>query len=248
MEPIAAGSFGKSHIKLIALSILLLVAATFMRGGFTLGAFGFSSAESAPEKMTYEQAQAKAKQMIEEKYSALPAGGQDPEQLQQQLAEVDPNYGQGAVLGTSVTSDGNIDVESLMGSDALKAVDVKTYSTDNKLELNAYGSQIRAIENKHGAFVLMGALSTREKSALAQASTGYKNIISDLQSLAVPEQFEEYHRMKLIYYSALVSMAESMASEGPNEQAATATSLFFSLNDKIDTLGSQLESQYGVLL
>lgn len=248
MEPIAAGSFGKSHIKLIALSILLLVAATFMRGGFTLGAFGFSSAESAPEKMTYEQAQAQARQMVEEKYASMPAGGQSPEQLQNQLAEIDPNYGQGEVLGTSVTSEGNIDVESLMSSDVLKSVDIKTYTTDNRLELNGYGSQVRAIENQHGAVVLMGALSTRENSALMQANRGYKNIISDLQTISVPEQFEEYHRMKLIYYSALASMAESMASEGPSEQAATATSLFFSLNDKIDTLGSQLESQYGVLL
>lgn len=247
MEPIPAASFGKSHIKLIAVSIILLVTATFMRGGFTLGKFGFSKAESAPNKLTLAEAKAQAHQIVAEKYGDDNSSSL-AEKSQAQLAEIDPNFGQGSVLGASIGVDGNIDISSVLNSDAISSAKINVYQTENKLQLNGYGTQLHAIEEKFGAVILLGALTTRDQASLQQAQSGYKNIISALQEMQVPAQFEEYHRMKLVYYSSLVSMADSMASEGPSEQAATATTLFFSLNEKLETLRSQLESQYGVLL
>jgi len=248
MEPIPLASFGKSHVKLIAVSVILLIAASFMRGGLKLGSFGFSSAQSAPEGLTLEEAKVQARQIVAERHGLDSDSAAMAEQAQAQLAEIDPTYGDGSVLGSSIGTDGNIDTDSILNSDAVNSIQINTYQTDDRLQLNFYASQVHAVESHYGAIALLGALGTREQSSLLAAQAGYKNIISELQGIKVPSQFSQYHKMKLVYYSALASMADSMASEGPNEQAATAASLFFSLNDKIDALRPQLESQYGVIL
>ena len=241
-------SFGKSHLKLIAVSVILLIAATFMRGGLKLSSFSFSTAKSAPQGMTLEEAKAKARQIVAERHGSAVDQSVLAEQTQDQLAEIDASYGGGEVLGAATASEGNMDADSVLNSEAVNSIQINTYQTSDKLRLNSYASQVHAVEGKYGAVVLLGALGSREQSGLQAARAGYKNIISSLQALLVPSQFSEYHKMKLVYYSALASMADSMASEGPNEQAAAAASLFFSLTDKIDALGTQLETQYGVIL
>lgn len=248
MEPIPAVSFGKSHLKLIGASILLLIAALFMRGGFTLGSFGLSQADSAPKRITLAEAQAQAHQIVMEQSGGVADGAALAEKTQEQLAEIDPNFGGGAVLGASVGDDGNLNVDELLNSSAIKSAQINIYQTQDPLQFTAYSSQVHDLENKYGAIILMTALSTRDQASLQKAQAGYKSIIAGLQAMQVPSQFEEFHRIKLVYYSALATMAESMASEGPNEQAATATSLFFSLNDKLESLSAQLASQYGVML
>lgn len=249
MESNPVFSFGKNHLGLIAISIVLLSVATFMRGGFTLGAFSFNKAESAEQGLTYEQAKEQAQKIVAEKYAGIGSNTEAQSQLtQQQLAEVDPNYGEGAVLGTSVDSQGNIDVDNLLSSQTMQALQIFTYETQDRLQLNYYGTQVSEIENKNGALLLFSALSSREQSSLQRAASGYKTIAAELQAMQVPTQFEQYHRMKLVYYSSLATMAESMASEGPGEQAATAASLFFALNEKIANLGAQLETELGVML
>jgi hypothetical protein len=247
MEPIPAASFGKSHIALIGVSIVLLVAATFMSGGLKLSSFSFSSAQSAPKGLTLAEAQAQAHQIIAERNgtgtgdsTALAA------QNQEQLAEVDPSYGKGSVLGAS--TDSSADVDQVLNSDAIASLPISSYQTSDPLQFNGYARSVHAVESKYGADVLLGALTTRDQASLQAAAAAYKNIIAGLLEVKVPSQFIEYHRMKLVYYSALAGMASSMATDGADDQTAAAASLFFTLNDKLQALQTQLESQYEVIL
>jgi hypothetical protein len=248
MEPIPAASFGKSHISLIAVSIVLLVAASFMRGGLKLGSFGFSSAKSAPKPLTYEEIKAMAHDKVAQNNAAAADSSASDAQTQAQLAEVDPTYGTGSVLGASIGPASDADVDQVMNSGLISSLPISTYQTTDALQFNAYASAVHAVENKYGGEALIGALTTRDQASLQSATSSYKNIITGLMAVKVPTQFLEYHRMKLVYYSSLAQIASSMSGDGNNDTAASAASLFFSMNDKILALQSRLESQYEVIL
>lgn len=253
MEPIPAASFGKSHIKLIAVSIILLVAASFMRGGLKLSSFGAASAESAPKPITLEEAQAKAHAIVA---AQATADGDDSaaaaQQTKEQLAELDPNLADelagGSVLGASTGVDPTVDADQVLNSDTVTSLPITSYVTSDSLDFNTYATQIHRVESKYGANVIIGALSGRDEASLQGAANNYKGIVAELRTMRVPSQFLEYHRMKLVYYAALAQMASSMTADGPDDSAASAASLFFSLNDKIKSMRTQLNSQYEVIL
>lgn len=252
MESIPATSFGRSHIKLIAVSVVLLTTALFMRGGFTLGSFGFSSSEAAPKPMTLLEAQAKAHEIVAAQNAAN--GTSDSAaadaQTQSDLAQLDPSFGTGSVLGasTGVGADTSVNADDVLNSDVVTSLPITTITTNDPLDFNTYAIQVHAIESKYGANIIIGALSGRDEASLQSAANNYKGIVSEFRVMKVPTQFLEYHRMKLVYYSALAQMATSMSASGPDDTASSAASLFFSLNDRIKTLKNQLMTQYEVVL
>jgi hypothetical protein len=247
MESDSGTSFARGHIKLIVLSVVALTAALFMRGGFTLGAFNFGHAKADKPGMTYEQALAQARQILAQQGGAQ--GSADSSQTQSQLAELDPTMSApGQVLGASTGLDTSVDPDEVLNSDVVTSLPLNIYQTNDRYDWNDYALQLHQIESEYGTNFAIGALSGRDPQSLESSAQTYKAVVAELRNLKVPSQFENYHRMKIVYYTSLAQMALSMSPNGPDDNAISAASLFYSLGDKIKTARVQLSAQYGVVL
>lgn len=243
--------FTAGHFGLIALCLALLLTFSVVKGNLSWSSLvnvvhSIQAAAPEPHVMTYDEAaQVAANQ-------APAASATDDSQAlqqaqQQQLAQVDPSLGDsGQVLGAS--TDALPSIDQMFTEQKLSAIQLSLIQNATPTQRQQYATQVKFVESYYGTGTLLSALTTQDKDQLTQAEQGYANIITELGQIKVPTEFEQYHKLKMIYYSTLMAMANSMAGNDPNADMSTAGTIFFGLNDKLNTMAADLSSRYGVSL
>ncbi len=235
--------FTSAHFLLIAACLVLLLGFSVVKGSLTwqtlINLNPLHAAAETSKVLTYDQIKAQVDATYQASYTA-------DDKTKEQLAEVDPTYGIGEVLGASTdTTIPNAD--DVLKPEQVSTIKVKTYATDNPKDWQDYSDKLKFVEDYYGASDLLQAFTTQDTEALKKAEPIYLSLIGELKAMPVPSQFEQYQQYKIMYYASLVDMARSYTSTDPSA-GSSAGLLFFSLQDKVSNLQAQLSQQYGLSL
>jgi len=241
--------FTAGHFMLIAACIVALLGFAFLRGDVTWAKLTSNlpllHAASTQPLVTYDQALAQAKQQLGMD-NALPAqSGVVANQQKSDVALLDASSTAGSVLGASTEPLPSVD--ELFTQEKLDAINVNSTPVTNQQTVQDYFNNITVVEINYNAPVLLSAFAAQNSDVLSKTHDAYLQMIADLRGIPVPAGLVTYHKMKLVYYSTLASLADSMSSgDSGRSDSILAGNLYFELSGKVDQMETQLKAQYGI--
>lgn len=242
--------FSSGHFLLIGSALVLFLVFAAVKGDLTWASFTnlpfLHASEEQKPVVTYESVRAEVEASIAQEN--LNTADLVDQQQQEELAQIDPAYAGGSVLGA--TSGDLPSADELMSQTNMQKIQVKTIPGTTIDNVKKYSEDLHYIEQYYDTVTLMNALATNDESLLPQVAPRYSGLITELGSMSVPDKLAEYHKNKILYYSALLALAQNMASsDGMNsDQAVTAGTMFFGLTDRLYNLSAQFADLYGVQL
>jgi hypothetical protein len=237
-DTITKEHFHYGHVGVIALCAVVLMFLTFMKSGFKL------PQKAQPVKQyTYEQAKAEA--LAEVTGSTNPV---IPEEDQSQFAMLDPNSHQGAVLGASVGTEDPIlpDMEIELTDEVLSQIGINIINETTPQLVAQYKENFSLIEMQGNADLILLELGSEDKEVLKEAPEQIQNLIIDLVQMEVPSELAKYHRVNLLYYAALKSLAEGYL-EIPDAPDPKETGMrVLSIKDFADRIKNDIFNKFGI--
>ncbi len=225
------------HLGLILFCALLLTGITFMKGGFKLS-FN-KNTDTQITKYTLEQAR---QEVAGENGSVV--NGDD---TLSQLALIDPDLGQGSVLGASTEDLGMFPpAEEIFTSETLSVIKVKLLPDTNIESVKRYAQDIISVESQGGVLELISSINSSDPRILQSAPEKAAQIVAMLAQVKVPGELEEYHKLKMIYYIALGDVAANLDGTSENGAFDAAATGLFSLIDKLERIKLDVANKYGV--
>lgn len=237
-------NFHAGHLGIIALVAAVLILFSIIQNGFHFSRAGAESGAGKDSSLTYEQTGARL--FAEDASQAQVPGTSD---LGEQLTLIDPSLNQGAVLGaTTDLSQAVGQVDQALTAEKLNQVPVKLLDSESPADLQKYAAQLELIKAYYNADSLLGNLNTTDSGVLEDTANTARKIISELLRLNVPKPLADFHKLTLVYYSALANIAKSFESDNFSDESGSAALIFFNLSDRLEKTKNQLYNQYGILL
>ncbi len=239
--------FAKGHYGMIAFTVAAVVMLSFIQGPLTLEnlfKFQFTQADLEQDiEMSVQEAILKAESEVPG--VSYESNEKVAEFKREQLSLLDPSFGEGSVLGLSTEAQASID--HILSNETVNQIPINAVP-DSEKSLEEYVSKSKVIESYYGSLELLGILSTQDRAAVAKTLPYYQSIIGELQQLPVPQTLSRYHRVKLLYYTTIMTMASNVAGDANTEDRSAAGILFFEIGNELETLKLQLGQQLGVAL
>lgn len=231
------------HIGIIAFCAMVLIALTFIKGGFH---FSLGSANpSFSNALTYEQ----AKQETFAVMGSAPNIQAGSSQAQNQIAMLDPNLQQGSVLGTSTgVSDLFPAAETVFTPDVLGQIKINLQKNSGPDSVQIYANQISALEADSDVLSMISDLNSDDAKILAAIPDKTKKMVEALAKISVPSDLAEYHRLKMVYYTTFGNLATNLSGQQGLSDTDSATTLFFSLTDRLERIRTEILNKYNLTL
>lgn len=233
--------FQWGHVGAIALCAIFLVSITVMKNGFS-----FSENNSVKQ---YTLSDALSEVEKERGGSLSPENDNGYAEASAKLAEINPTDSSGQVLGASTDFEKEIqNASSLLTPGRLSQIRVSVTNNYDEGYIQRYTDYLNNIELEDGKDFIFANLNSTDVDSLNQATNLSAKIIADISSMTVPAPMEKFHKLKILYYTSLLTIMQIKAGNiSTDELSNTATSLFGIL----DQLGSEqaaLNTKYNINL
>ncbi len=174
----------------------------------------------------------------------------DSNSLDTQLAMLDPKFDEGSVLGTSSGTGESIftKAEDLLSPALLSAIPVNTTADSDQLTLEEYAFLLLKVETQYDSFGLMASLNSDDKTLLAGTAKTANEIVGNLKAMVVPKEFEEFHKIKLMYYGSIQKLGEIFTEQDTRTDLGSTTEIFFSVSEKLERMRNEIQTKHNILL
>lgn len=232
---------GHAHLLLVAVAIFGVL--FFAKSNLSLRAL-FVKADDKVEMLTYEDARA---QVIAARGGEV---GENPEaeaEAERQIALLDRSLDNGQVLGEAVGLEVPV-ADQIFSQDALNKIPVKVITNSLPDDAERYSNRIAYIETSNDVLSLLANINSEDSTTIKKSQIQATRIVQMLGSIYVPQDFVEYHRYKIMYYTSLINIADIWMKNRPETDLKIQSELMFSVMNRIESLKKNLQDQYHITL
>lgn len=236
--------FNYSHFALILASALFLVLITFVKGGFSFRT-ALTKSNSQTKILTYEevkqQVEAENQPKLKEALAQLETTSNE------QIALLDPSSG-GQVLGANTEEFQNFfeDSNEVLSKQILDQIKIDYVVPSSEENIKMYTGTMKVVENSLNSLELLSNLNSDDTKILIQNSDNAKVLIAALSKVSVPEELQEYHKYKMLFYLSISRLSEIMAGDRSTEEVDNTTQIFFSTMQKIEAISQAMFEKHQI--
>ncbi|GEM_PF-3385237 len=240
--PKQAPALHGGHLALVAFCAAALIALATMKNGFSIPeVFSTSVQVQAPVKITYEDMR---HQVLAERGSVDTIIQQ---KNQNQIALLDPTFGQARVLGAQTDQSPFPHAESIFTPELLSKITIKHSADTSPEAVESYVQQLLLAETNLHSLDIIASINSSDPKSQTFAQSQAKLLVAAFAQIPVPAGLEEYHRLKMVYYTIAAHLGDALGT-GKGEQVEGNSMLFFSLTDRIERLRQEASVRYHVEL
>lgn len=221
----------------LLLILFIRTGGNIFKGGKVLGT------QSEYSSLTYEQ--------LEKEYSAKEQEQIDTtlDQFAKDVALIDPDAGNGKVLGITDDPNGEIipKADQVFSKETLEKIKVKVVP-DNQDNFRTYSENKFLVETHYNVIEFINALSASDSFSLEQTRDQSIKVVQELKGMSVPSKLVGYHRYVIVYYLLVNQMAVAALSENGDEAYETNGILFMSVVQRIESDKQKLSEELGLSL
>lgn len=233
---LARFGFTRGHYAMIGFFVVALAGLTFTQEPLLLeNLFGLKFLRAEQEQVAQEVA---VPAVEEVDYEAIDAAAAEKDQM---LSLLDPFYKDGSVLGAN--TEGKQMVDDILSEENLSTIPVKTVA-DSESRFEKYSEQVNLIESYNGSIIILGSLSEQNPASALKTIPMIKSTIGELKDLEVPQSFTRLHRLRMMQYAVLLSMANNIASNSSPEDKGAAAIVYFEILDAMEVENSALIKKF----
>ncbi len=179
----------------------------------------------------------------------LPAPSNNLDNTEAQLALIDPNRNEGAVLGAATEMEESFPLAEQIYTDAiLNQIKVKTVFDNSPEAITRYAQSVAAVEAQYEAVNIIASINSDNAEELSKVPKQVEALNSGLAALEVPAELVEYHKLKLLYYATVSKLSEIFNGTDKNFDMQTASTAWFSLMERMGRISAEVYQKHNVIL
>jgi len=231
--------FNFAHLAIVGVCSFVLLGISVMKNGLPFS-FGKGQVAGVQSPMTYEQIKL---QIEEEAARSLSESGDG--NVGDLSAILDPGEIEGEVAGlmTDIPS-----FDELVRAEELSEIPLTIVEGNSRQAHQSYANEMIKADSNGNLLGIMSALSSGNEQTLKTSSMRAQQMTAYLSTVEVPEEFAEYHRLRMIFYSLLSQISEAYVNQNFTDSFVQNVQAIMSLSEKMDSIRVDLSERYGVVL
>ncbi|MBI3232413.1 MAG: hypothetical protein HYZ51_05070 [Candidatus Doudnabacteria bacterium] len=237
------------HLGAVVFCAVFLIAIAFLKGGYKVFQNQAGDKTQKAKTLTYQGAEAQSEKTLAEENKSVSSSNDLAGKNYQQLSIIDPNFGQGEVLGLNTNEAletlGYPDPKEIFAQGILDSFPVKMVNDGSEQAIENYKFEIDSPEIQNSVVALLASLSQDNSTEL---ETQRDEVLNALLAVEVPSPLVEYHKLNLLYYFFIVEAYKNNLVPDGTQKADNTDAALVVIPQRMSQIKKDIQTKYNIEL